>query len=171
MFEAGDLSIFGFRIGPDIIGGVRDISIFVNGFNLTERDCSAYLPSFIGDLRRTAAALKRKIDYVRYEMYFGGRNVTQIHNLLLHGDATVFHSDSEWWAVRQAHQFAEWGETTDGFTMFLVPYLDRLYLTYQLGSHPPGGYQVLDVVRGVEITPFYLIETIERAVSHCGVTS
>jgi len=124
MIDVGDLSHFGFRIAP--VGHerqVREVSIFICGKDLTQHDNSAYLPCFIGQLAATSEWLKRKLDYLKYEDLFGGRNVSQIHNLLLHGD------DEEWWAAAAAHRFAEWGETTDGFAAFLIPYLDRLHLT------------------------------------------
>ena len=166
MIDVGNLNEFGFRIGPNVVDRLmREVSIFVDGIELTSRDNSVYLPSFVGQLERTSRVLKQKIDYVRYEGLFRDLNVTQIHNLLLHGNRDVVPDERERWSVTEAHRFADWGETTDCFAAFLVPYCDCLYLTYQPNDGASPNYTVLDLVDGVITTPYYLIATIDEAVA------
>lgn len=100
---------------------------------------------------------------MKHESYFVEKNVTQIHNILLHG-GDAFANEREWSAVSEAHRFADWGETTDGFSAFLVPYGDRLYLTYQM-REATLNYETLDIVSGVEITPHYIITVIDATVA------
>lgn len=164
--DVGVLNHFGFRIAPATDERqLREVSIFIGGNDLTHRDNTAYLPSFLGQLAATSDALKRKIDYLKHEDLFRGMNVTQIHNLLLHGNADVFADEDEWWAVAAAHRFADWGETTNGFTAFLIPYFDRLYLTSQSRDYALPEYEMLEVIDCVETTPYYLIATMDDAKS------
>lgn len=165
MIEVGDLKQFGFRIGPITEERlIREVSIFICGFDATYRDNCAYLPTFICQLELTSQMLKKKIDFVRCEGIFGGLNVTQIHNLLLHGNPQVFRDEREWQYVSQLHGFANWTEITDGFAAFLIPYYDRLHLTYQARDWGSPRFDVLDVIDAVETTPYYLIATIDEAI-------
>lgn len=166
MIEVGDLSQFGFRIGPVTPDRqMRDVSIFINDQDLTSRDPSVYLLSFIQHLTKASEHLKSKIDYLKHERLFRGLNITGIHNLLLHGSADVFRNEQEWWAVVESLRFADWGETTAIFAAFLIPYYDRLYLTWQAQEEDANGYKVLDVIESVETTPYYLITTMDKAVT------
>ncbi len=164
MIEVGDLNQFGFRIGP--VGPepeIREVSIFIHGTDVTPFDNSAYLPTFISHLEADSKYLKQKIDYLKHDKLFHGLNLSEIHNLLLHGSPKIFRDEREWSTVDEAHRFAQWGETTDGFVAFLVPYFDRLYLTYQIW--PESRSELLDVIDSTETTPHYLIRTLDEAIA------
>ena len=67
MIDVGDLRRFGFRIGPATESpNVRDVSIFINGTDVSRHDCSAYLPSYVGSLTAQSEALKRRLDFTKY---------------------------------------------------------------------------------------------------------
>lgn len=166
MKDVGDLNQFGFRLSAVTVERqLRDVSIFIGGNDLTRRDNTVYLPSFIAELSATSVLLKRKIDYLRHDELFRKLSVSQIHNLLIHGNPNSFTDDREWHSVKQAYEFAVWGETTDAFAAFLIPYCDRLYLTYQFCNDRPPYFDVLNYIDGVETTPGDLIATIDEAVS------
>ncbi len=162
--DVGDCTRFGFQIAPQpFTQQIRAVTIFMGGTNLTPDNNLAYLPSFIGQLNTTSEWLKRKIDYLKYEQLFSSLNITEIHNSLVHNHLNIL-TDDEWDIVYRGHRFGDWGETTDDFTAFLIPYFDRLYLTYQLRNDCSLDFDILDVVEGIEITPHYLITTIDAAI-------
>ncbi|MCA9173448.1 MAG: hypothetical protein KDB14_03095 [Planctomycetales bacterium] len=164
MQDVGDRAIFGFRIGPaEPQCPMRDVNIFINGEDVTPEDPSVYLPSFLGLIQDTANRLEAKIDYLKHDSLFSGLNVTEVHNALLHNNREVFVSDTEWWSVHEHHRFGDWGETTDGFTAFLIPYCGKLQLTCQTRDRRVARYDHLPCVRGVQVTPYYLIVTLKAA--------
>ncbi|KAI9133245.1 hypothetical protein [Acaryochloris sp. CCMEE 5410] len=161
----GDLNRFGFQLGfHPSSKPMRKVSIFIGGQNLTPFDNSAYLPSFVNRLQATSEWLKGKIDYLKYEQLLNGLNLTEIHNTLAHNHLAIL-TDDEWDLVRKVHTFGDWGEITDDFNAFLIPYFDRLYLTYQLRNNDLREFNILDVVDGIESTPYELIMTLDEAIS------
>jgi len=115
-------------------------------------------------LRDVNAELKTKIDYLKYERLFvSALNITEIHNALLHNNGSVFESEMEWSAVQEHCCFADWGETTDVFWAFLIPYFDKLHLTYQSRDRGVSHYDVAPMIDSVFVTPYYLIVTIQEA--------
>lgn len=164
MPDIGDLNKIGFRIGPVTPERqMRNVAIYINGENLSPVDPCVHLPNFLMHLRDANAVLKKKIDYLKYEHLFSGLNVTEIHNALLHNNASVFESETEWSVVQEHCRFADWGETTNVFSAFLIPYFDKLYLTYQSRDRGISCYDVAPVIDGVLVTPYYLIVTIQEA--------
>lgn len=161
----GDLNRFGFQIANSPSSElIRKVSIFIGGQNLTPFDNSAYLPSFVSRLQATSEWLKGKIDYLKYEHLLSGLNLTETHNTLVHNHLAIL-TDAEWDLVSKVHTFGDWGEITDDFIAFLIPYLDRLYLTYQLRNNGLREFDILDVADSIETTPYELIMTLDEAVS------
>lgn len=160
----GDLNRFGFQIELSSSSGpIRKVSIFMGGQNLNPFNNSAYLPSFVSRLQATSEWLKGKIDYLKYEQLLSGLNLTEIHNTLVHNHLAIL-TDDGWDLVSQIYCFGDWGETTDDFRAFLIPYFDRLYLTYQLRNNGLHKFDILDVADGIEITPYELITTLDEAI-------
>lgn len=166
MHDIGDTNRFGFRIGPpNFHADIRDVAIFINGENVTERDNSAYLPSYVDGLRRQSDVLKRTLNFERYADVFREYNLTEIHNILVHGDRSLFENDRERCDIADFHRFMDLGEpNTDLFVAFLLPVDNGLSLTYQRRTAGRDLGRV-DVVNGVDVLlPYELIRTIDEAI-------
>lgn len=166
MREIGDSNRFGFRIGPpNLHAEIREVAVFIHGENVTDRDSSAYLPSYVEGLRRQSYVLKRRLNFEKYVELFRAYNLTEIHNILLQGDSSLFLNDREWSEVAGFYRFMELGEpNTDGFAAFLIPANDGLSLTYQRMT-AESNFAKVDVVHGVDqVLPYELIRTIDEAI-------
>ena len=168
MLEIGDVTRFGFRIGPPAFEAeVREVAIFINGENVTDRDSSAYLPSYVAGLRRQSDVLKGRMNFEKYAQMFRAYNLSEVHNILVHGDSSLFLNDRERADIADFHRFMDLGEpNSDLFTAFLLPANGGLSLTYQRLSVKENFARV-DVVSGVDhLLPYELITTIDEAILH-----
>lgn len=167
MPDVGDIHRFGFRIGPrGPEEETRDVAIFINGENVTSRDSSVYLPSFVGGLQYESRALKRRLNFEKYASVLRDYDLSEIHIILLHGDRTLFDNDDKRHEIASFYRFMELGEpNTDLFVAFLLPANVWLSLTYQC-LDTKGGFTRVDGVNGVDnVLPFELIKTIDEAVN------
>lgn len=165
MADVGDLNRFGFRVGQVTADAdYLDISIFLNGEDVSRHDRCVYLPSYLGSLQTQAVELKRCMDFERYMAIFQGRDPAQIHNLLLHGDDTIYADEAEWQRVCTFHRFLALGEpNTDPLAAFLIPAGNgSLCLTYQYEDDWESCFRRLEVVDVIPHVRLYdLIHTIE----------
>jgi uncharacterized protein (DUF433 family) len=154
----GSLDRLAFRIfpsEPDTGGQVRLVDIVVDGTVLPRRDNWVYVPHFASTLQCTSQLLKSTINWARYDREFGERNVTECHEFL--------RLDCNYKLAR-FHAFMEWGESTDDVYSFLIPHMNRLYLTYQTAVESTcGDHREYSVVNGIEVRPFDLICVLDEA--------
>lgn len=164
--DVGDVNRFGFRIDrPGSEAEIRGVAVFINGENVTEDDSEAYLPSYVAGLRLQSDILKRRLNFERYAALFREYNLTEAHNILLHGDSALFENDREWWNIADFCRFMDMGEpNTDLFVAFLLPADVGLSLTYQCRGRD-GDFVRVDVVKGIDnVQPYELIKTIDEAI-------
>ncbi len=167
MIDIGNLHRFGFRIGPlTEHPDLRDVSIFINGEDVSRFDRSAHVPSYVGGLTGELQRLTKQLNFLRYADRFQYFNLTQIHNMLLHGDPEVFTDETDWSEAADFHRFLQLNEpNTDWLTAFLIPSNDgKLALTYQYHAYEPSRLR-RDVIDGVlDVLPYELIRTIRLTI-------
>jgi hypothetical protein len=156
----GSIDRFALRIAPcapDTGGQMRNVALFVDGVRLPCRDTWVYVPHFASAIEETSAKLKSTLNWFRYEQEFGERNLTERHEFLRLDDSYRM-------ARYHFHCFMDWGETTDDVKSFLIPYQERLYLTYQMATYLGSGeLWEYSVVNGLEVRPFDLICILDEA--------
>jgi hypothetical protein len=122
----GDRARFSVEIGEITPPSLRTVDLWAGGKWLTADDNTAFLPTFIGFLRTTAAQVRRR-DVSPCP--FPQRSPEEIFRLLYADDETDF---------REQFWLLHWGETVDNLTSYV--YLDGgdlvIVFSYGRASHP-----------------------------------
>ncbi|WP_116001309.1 hypothetical protein [Roseateles depolymerans] len=144
----GSTSQFAMHFGEST-DQLRTVEVWVQGKSITPFDSSAYVPGFSAALARSENALKKDLNFLRYESLFLGLSVEEAFLKL--AEASSPHLEQAWLSLR----FADWGPTTDDFLCFLIPVGGRLYLACQELS--------TQAVHAAQITPDDLLRVLEGA--------
>ncbi|WP_431258056.1 hypothetical protein ACQ86G_26420 [Roseateles chitinivorans] len=146
----GKIQRFSMEVGPLDSRNrmMRVVNIFVGGKNVSECDNSVYVPQFIASLGRATEALKRKIDYTKYEPFFFKHSLEEAYaHLAGDDDGDLF----------GACRVLDFGPTTDSSLSFLIPHHGRLYLASRV--HHDGDDEAPPVI--VEMTAYEMIRVME----------
>ena len=171
----GNKKTFAFEIGEktsDDYSQVRKVNIYIADHNVSCRDNTVYVSSFVGAVWHTARDLRHKLDYYSDEDIFFGHSIEQAHKIITKLILSLYKENSaeedefllsrvrKYW-----YDFLDWGETTDGVFSFLFPINGKLYLTleYKDKNHQPA----MEIGEGfaTEITPYEIIQVCEMAIA------
>lgn len=149
----GDAARFAVEIGPADSSSrqMRIVNIYVGGKNISEVDNAAYVPQFVTSLRRAADALKRKMDYAKYEPLFLQHSLEEAYQRLAADEGELF----------GACRVLDLGATTDSSLSFLIPYRNRLYLASRTIDEDEAVTSPLAIV---EITAYDIVRVLESTI-------
>ena len=158
MIKIGDKSRFAFVVG-DFHEGLRVVSIFIGGREVTGEDHFVYLPAYINSLKRQADKLKNTLNYLKYERLFRDIPIEDVHKIHVSENLDLFRDDTECYEVIDYHSFMRLGDPTmESFSAFLIPYYSRMILSCEIRSESKPFY--VD-----SVLPFDLLYVIEDAIN------
>lgn len=168
----GQKEVFAFEIPemPNPTAQFRECNIFIGGRSVCCDDNIIYTSAFIASLQSELRRLVKTYNFLKHEMLFYGKGVEDAHYLLRsvrsHEDAldSDLKKDKEMSVVVSNLGFMGWGPTTDNLLVFLLPVFGRIYLSYEFWRETHQPASEVGRVYAVEVTPYYLMKTIEAAI-------
>lgn len=171
----GQKEIFGFEL-PEMLDSaarLRECNIFIGGRSICCDDNMIYTIAFITSLQHELQRLIKTYNFLKHEMLFYGKGIEEMHALLrqhyTYGaaifDYAELDKDKDIVDSIDDLEFMRWGPTTDNVVAFLLPVFGRIYLSYDFWRETHQPVSEIGRVYVVEVTPYYLMKTIEEAIA------
>ena len=153
MIQIGNDKLVGFHLGPPTHSHLYDCKIFIGGECVS--DCQQeYLPDLASNFRSEIERYRKTLNFLRCEDDFlAFDDITQIHNALVQTkDGPI--EELKWRCF-----FLNWQmPLTDVYQSFLIPFRGQLWLTWQKWVDHESQFPKLDIVPGIQICPYDIID-------------
>ena len=163
MQKIGSFDLVGFQLGP--VGespSFRHLQIYIAGDCVSD-DRQSFIPGVLGGMIPERNFLRSQLNFLKHQSAVADLNLTEIHNAFLH--VSDGEGRGELKAAAQFHSFMDWGiPETDVFRSFLCPFRGQLWLTHQKWVDHNTNFAKLNVVDGVSVCPYDLIEILSDAI-------
>ena len=161
----GNVDSFAFRLGKIFKNDFRDVEIFVNGENLSTEDKQVNLPVFVTNLMHTLKLVETH-NYSLYQNYFDRMSVGEMVKFIestRNVDSVNFDIEDDF--IYPHHIFLDWGETTDNISSFIVPYNNKIYITYEFWRESEDKIDSnIRNISSIEISLEEIISTLRKTI-------